>query len=75
MIKKIDLIRNPKYRNKFCIKLNKSIGCQQAHYCPMLRVPDPEKPFCTFWVLTEVIYLMDIKNIPLGEAIRLVQRR
>lgn len=55
------ILRNVKQWNKFCSKLNKWIGCRDAHMCSVI---------CPAWVLYQSQALMDHKNYTLGEAMR-----
>lgn len=55
------ILRNVKARHKFCGKLNKWIGCRDAHMCSVI---------CPFWVAFQSQSLMDHKNYTLGEAMR-----
>jgi len=58
-------IRSHKERNKFCIRQDKDYGCKKAYICHIS---------CPFWHWHQVILLMDLKNLPFGEANRLSER-
>lgn len=58
-------IRNQKARGKFCQYMNRIFGCRDVYMCNVA---------CPFYLWGEVIDLMDLKNLPLGEAIRLCVR-
>ena len=55
-------IRNNRARSKFCAKMNTIFGCRDVYMCNIA---------CPLYLWGEAIRLMDEKNLPMGEAVRL----
>jgi len=64
MKESIDLLRNPKYFQKLCQKINKDYKCKQLYLCRG----------CPANIFRETQRLMDMKNLSLGDAYRSQER-
>ena len=69
MNRRLDLIRSPKHREKFCRAVDKITGCRKAFGCKRGEV------ICPIALAVEVTLQNDMKNIPIGEGVRLAWRK
>lgn len=66
----METIKNWKLLNKFCLKRDKVFHCRQL--CEIIK--GRCDVICPLIHLQETIRLMEMKNLPLGEAMRLAVR-
>lgn len=62
---RISITKQAKWKKKFCKRMNKTFGCQDAHMCHVS---------CPLWFAMQVEYLMEEKNYTMGEAFRQTER-
>ena len=64
MKQSVSIIKDQKYFNKFCVKMNGTFGCKEAFSI------HGECLTCPLWLAREVEYGMNEKGMTLGEALK-----
>ena len=62
---KVSILQSSKLRHKFCVRMDKEVGCKKAFMCNIV---------CPFWIAFHTECLMNDKNLHFGEAFRLTTR-
>ena len=62
----VNILKNPKQFSQFCKRFNNGYKCRRVYGCNIS---------CPLWFAKECQYMADNKNMPLGEAFRLCERK
>jgi hypothetical protein len=68
MKRSVSIIKEEKYFNKFCVKMNRIFGCKEAFSIQGTCMT------CPLWIAREAEWGMNEKGMTLGEAIKAAMR-